>query len=98
MTGLLIMQSPIIMDDLGVPLFLETPKSGKSWDSQELQQIFFHDFFGTRGCNGSEGTVSCKLQTEGLSAVPGGKFFWVQLGWGKIWMFPKRVVPPNHPF
>lgn len=25
-------------------------------------------------CNGSEGTVSCKLQTEGLSAVPGRDF------------------------
>lgn len=25
-------------------------------------------------CNGSEGTISCKLQTEGLSAVPGKDF------------------------
>ena len=34
----------------------------------------------------------------GISKLPGLLFRWTMLNFTGIWMFPKIVVPPNHPF
>ena len=58
---------------------------------------------GTNGCRGGASGLPCATQKslrgrskEALRRLALGEPKTVI--WGKIWMFPKIVVPPNHPF